>query len=279
LIGQTLTSSPYVRKITFTGSTRVGKLLMRGAADGVQKVSLELGGNAPFIVFNDADLSKAVTGAIACKFRNAGQTCVSANRIFVQSEIYQKFSDALTKAVAAIRIGNGMKTNVQLGPLINHQSLEKVEALVKNAISKGGKVTTGGGLGKPPAELGPVTGGLLYQPTVITHATPEMEIFSQEVFGPVAPLFQFETEEEVLKLANDTRAGLAAYFYTSDVSRMFRVSESLEYGMVGINQPVVSHPVAPFGGMKESGLGKEGSHHGIKEYLDIKAIHVGINES
>jgi len=246
-IGEALTSSQLVRKITFTGSTKVGKLLMKNAANNMQKVSMELGGNAPFIIFNDADMTKAITGAMASKFRNGGQTCVSANRIFVQSGIYNKFIEQFSKAVSAIKIGNGLKPNVQLGPLINKPALDKVEALVKDAISKGGKVTIGGHLGKVSEEFGPITSGLLYQPTVISHATENMEIFSQEVFGPVAPIFKFETDEEVLKLANNTRAGLASYVYTNDVSRVFRVSEGLEYGMVAINQPMVSNPVAPFG--------------------------------
>jgi len=277
-IGKSLTSSQLVRKITFTGSTRVGKLLMKNAADNMQKVSMELGGNAPFLIFNDADMTKAITGAMASKFRNGGQTCVSANRIFVQSGIYNKFIEQFSKAVNSLKIGNGLKPNVQLGPLINKSSLDKVEALVKDALAKGGQVTTGGHLGKVPDEFGPVTSGLLYQPTVISHAVQDMDIFSQEVFGPVAPIYKFETEEEALKLANNTRAGLASYVYTNDVSRVFRISDGLEYGMVAVNQPVVSNPVAPFGGIKESGLGKEGSHHGISEYLNIKAIHIGIDE-
>jgi succinate-semialdehyde dehydrogenase/glutarate-semialdehyde dehydrogenase len=266
-IGRELTESPIVRMIAFTGSTEVGKLLMRQAASTVKKVALELGGNAPFIVFDDADLDKAVEDAIASKFRNMGQTCVCANRILVQDGVYDAFAEKLAAKVGQMKVGPGDEPGVVQGPLINKAGIEKVEAHVKDAVAKGAKVLTGG---KPHA-----LGGTFYEPTVLTGATTEMALTREETFGPVAPLFRFHSEEEAIKLANDTPFGLAAYFHARDIGRVWRVAEKLEYGIIGINEGIISTEVAPFGGVKESGLGREGSHHGIEEFVEIKYMLMG----
>jgi succinate-semialdehyde dehydrogenase/glutarate-semialdehyde dehydrogenase len=266
-IGRELTESPIVRMIAFTGSTEVGKLLMRQAASTVKKVALELGGNAPFIVFDDADLDKAVEDAIASKFRNMGQTCVCANRILVQDGVYDAFAEKLAATVGQMKVGPGDEPGVVQGPLINKAGIEKVEAHVKDAVAKGAKVLTGG---KPHA-----LGGTFYEPTVLTGATTEMALTREETFGPVAPLFRFHSEEEAIKLANDTPFGLAAYFHARDIGRVWRVAEKLEYGIIGINEGIISTEVAPFGGVKESGLGREGSHHGIEEFVEIKYMLMG----
>ena len=266
-IGGEFTSNPLVRKLSFTGSTAVGKLLMSQCAGTVKKVSLELGGNAPFIVFDDADLEAAVNGAIASKYRNAGQTCVCANRIFVQSGIYDRFAARLAEKVAAMKIGNGLDQDTVIGPLIEEKAVAKVEEHVRDAVSKGAKVLTGGKRvdGK----------GLFYVPTVLTDIKPDMLAMREETFGPVAPLMKFETEEEVIRLANSTEFGLAAYFYSRDNARVWRVAEALETGMVGINEGLISTEVAPFGGVKESGIGREGSKYGLEDYLEVKYLCIG----
>ncbi|MGH2342370.1 NAD-dependent succinate-semialdehyde dehydrogenase [Segnochrobactraceae bacterium EtOH-i3] len=266
-IGAELTSNPLVRKITFTGSTPVGKLLIRQCADTVKKVSMELGGNAPFLVFDDADLDRAVAGAIAAKFRNSGQTCVCTNRLYVQAGIYDAFVEAFSAAVRKLKVGPGLEPGVEQGPLISDKALEKVEALVEDAAERGGRIVTGGAV----HELG----GTFYRPTVIANANATMRIAREEVFGPVAPVFRFETEEEAVLLANNTEFGLGSYFYTRDLGRAFRVAEGLKYGLVGINEGVITTEVAPFGGMKESGLGREGSKYGIEDYLDVKYVCIG----
>jgi len=267
VIGAELTANPLVRKLSFTGSTEVGKLLMRQCAGTVKKLSLELGGNAPFIVFDDADLERAVTGAIASKYRNTGQTCVCANRLLVQDGIYDAFAERLSEAVGELKIGDGMEKGTEQGPLINQAAVEKVEALIADARTKGARVITGGRRHR--------LGGTFFEPTVLCDVTAEMRVSNEEIFGPVAPLYRFGTEEEALRLANATRYGLAAYFYTRDVARVLRVSEGLEYGIVGVNEGVVSTEVAPFGGFKESGLGREGSKYGIDEFLEIKYVCIG----
>ncbi len=261
-IGGELTSNPTVRKITFTGSTEVGKLLMRQSADTLKRLSLELGGNAPFIVFDDADLPAAVEGAIAAKYRNTGQTCVCANRLIVQDGIYDTFAAALTLAAGKLRVGAGTEDGVQQGPLIDADALAKVEAHVADARAGGARVLLGG---KRHA-----LGGTFYEPTVLADVTQSMRIANEETFGPVAPLLRFRDEAEAITLANATNAGLAAYFYSRDVARVFRVAEQLQYGMIGINTGLISSEVAPFGGMKESGVGREGSRYGINDYLEIK---------
>ncbi|GJH26308.1 NAD-dependent succinate-semialdehyde dehydrogenase [Caballeronia novacaledonica] len=261
-IGQTLTESRDVRKLSFTGSTRVGKLLAKQSSDTLKKLSLELGGNAPFIVFDDADIDAAVQGAIASKFRNTGQTCVCVNRFYVQDGVYDAFTQALTRAVHALRVGNGLEGEFDQGPLINEAALAKVQAHVADAVSHGAKILTGG---KPHA-----LGGTFYEPTVLADAKPSMLIAGEETFGPVAACFRFETEEEVIAAANDTPYGLSAYFYTRDLGRAWRVGEALESGMVGINEGIISTEVAPFGGVKESGLGREGSKYGLDEYMELK---------
>jgi succinate-semialdehyde dehydrogenase/glutarate-semialdehyde dehydrogenase len=265
-IGGVLTSNPLVRKLSFTGSTAVGKKLMAQCAGTVKKVSLELGGNAPFIVFDDADLDKAVAGAVASKYRNAGQTCVCANRIFVQSGIYSAFLEKFTQLVQSQKIGSGTEQGVTIGPLINKKALDKVERLVLDATTKGARVLTGGH----------ALEGTFYTATVLADVVPAMDILHEEIFGPVASVVQFDTEAQVIQMANDTPYGLAAYFYGSDVSRVFRVSEALEYGMIGVNTGLVATTVAPFGGMKESGIGREGSKYGLDEYLEVKYICLGI---
>ena len=267
VVGEVLTSSPIVRKLSFTGSTAVGKRLMAQCAPTVKRLSLELGGNAPFIVFNDADLDAAVKGALASKYRNAGQTCVCANRLLVQDEVYEAFTAKLVAAVAALQVGHGMTEGTQIGPLINEAAVNKVEHLVADAIRKGAQVAWGG--------TRHTLGGNFYTPTVLTEATPDMALAQEEIFGPVAPIFRFKTDEQAIALANDTRAGLAAYFYSRDIGRVWRVAEQLEYGMVGINEGLISNEMAPFGGVKESGIGREGSHHGIDEYLQIKYLCMG----
>ena len=267
VVGGVLTASPVVRKLSFTGSTPVGKRLMAQCADTVKRLSLELGGNAPFIVFDDADLDAAVAGAIASKYRNAGQTCVCANRILVQDGIYDAFAARLAEAAAALQVDDGLAAGAQVGPLINAAALEKVESLVGDALAKGARVVTGGA--RHPR------GGQFYTPTVLAGITADMRIAREEIFGPVAPLFRFRTDEEAIALANDTPYGLAAYFYSRDIHRVWRVAEALEYGMVGINEGLISNEMAPFGGVKESGVGREGSRHGIDEYLEIKYLCMG----
>ena len=266
-MGNTLCADQRVRKITFTGSTEVGRILMRQSAETIKKVSLELGGNAPLIVFDDADLDEAVEGAIASKYRNAGQTCVCANRIFVQSGIYDDFARALSEKVAAMKVGDGFEEGVSQGPIIDQQGFDKIERHVADALSKGAAVSVGGA----PHERG----GTFYQPTVLTGASRDMELFSEETFGPVAALFKFETEEQVIAAANDTIFGLAAYYFTKDVGRIFRVGEALEYGMAVANTGAYSSEVGPFGGVKASGLGREGSKYGIDEFLEIKLMVIG----
>lgn len=269
-IGEVLTRHPLVRVVTFTGSTEVGKVLMRQASDGVKKVGLELGGNAPFIVFSDADLGAAVAGVVHSKFRNMGQTCVCANRIYVQDAVYAEFTDKLVAAVRDFKVGIGVEEGVTHGPLINSSAVLKVEEHIHDACSKGARVALGGERHQ--------LGGCFFQPTVLTDVTSEMLIAQEETFGPVAPLFKFSTEEEVVHVANDTEFGLAAYFYTRDLGRAFRVTASLEYGIVGVNSGLVSSELVPFGGFKESGLGREGSRHGIEEFLEMKyALFAGLD--
>jgi len=266
-IGGELTGHPDVAKITFTGSTQVGKVLLRQCADTVKKVSMELGGNAPFLVFDDADLERAVEGAIAAKFRNAGQTCVCANRLYVQSGIYERFVKALVAAASQIKVGSGLETGVVQGPLIDAAAVEKTEEFVADAREKGGKVVLGG------SRIGGES--LFFSPTVIADASSDMRFAREEIFGPLAPVFRFETEDEAIRLANDTEFGLACYFYTRDLARSVRVSEKLKYGIVGVNEGLITTEVAPFGGVKQSGLGQEGSKYGIADYLNIKYTCIG----
>lgn len=266
-IGGELTSSPVVRKLSFTGSTEIGRLLMRQSADTVKKLSLELGGNAPFIVFNDADLDAAVEGALISKYRNTGQTCVCANRFLVQDGIYEAFAARLAAKVMEMKVGNGLEPGVVQGPLIDGQALAKVEEHIADALAKGARVVTGG--------QRHALGGTFFEPTVLADVTPDMKCAREETFGPVAPLFRFREESEAISLANATEFGLAAYFFTRDVARVFRVGEALEYGMVGANTGLISNEMAPFGGIKQSGLGREGSRHGIEEYLEIKYLCLG----
>ncbi|WP_017451216.1 NADP-dependent succinate-semialdehyde dehydrogenase [Herbaspirillum rubrisubalbicans] len=266
-IGGEMTSNPIVRKISFTGSTGVGKLLMQQSASSIKKLSLELGGNAPFIVFDDADLDAAVEGAIASKYRNAGQTCVCANRIYVQDGVYDAFAAKLVEAVKKLKVGDGMENGVTQGPLINEQAVKKVEQHVADALSKGARVLLGG---KRHA-----LGHGFFEPTVLADVTPAMQVAREETFGPMAPLFRFKTDDEALALANDTEFGLASYFYSRDIGRIWRVAEGLESGMVGINTGLISNEVAPFGGVKQSGLGREGSHYGIDDYLVVKYLCMG----
>jgi succinate-semialdehyde dehydrogenase/glutarate-semialdehyde dehydrogenase len=266
-IGDEICANPLVKKITFTGSTEVGKILIQKSSVTVKKVSMELGGNAPFLVFDDADLDRAVAGAITAKYRNSGQTCVCTNRFLVQAGVYDKFVEKLAAASNNLKVGSGLEEGVQQGPLIDEKAVEKVEEFIADATSKGGKVVAGG---KRHA-----LGGSFFQPTVIANATPAMRFMKEEIFGPIAPVFKFETEEEAVALANDTEFGLAAYFYTGDLGRAFRVMEGLKYGMVGVNEGLITTPEAPFGGVKESGLGKEGGHQGIEDYLDTKYVCIG----
>ena len=266
-IGGELTRNPLVRKLSFTGSTAVGKKLIAQCADTVKKVSMELGGNAPFIVFDDADLDAAVQGAMASKYRNTGQTCVCANRIYVQSGVYEAFAAKLAEAVSALRVGDGLQGPTDQGPLIDQRAVAKVQAHIADALAHGASVACGG---KPHA-----LGGTFFEPTILLDVTAEMRIAREETFGPVAPLFRFETEADAIRMANDTEFGLAAYFYTRDLARSWRVQEALEYGLVGVNTGLMSTEVAPFGGMKESGLGREGSRYGIDEYTEMKYVCVG----
>lgn len=266
-IGKALCESPIVRKLSFTGSTEVGRILMEQCAPTLKRLSMELGGNAPFIVFDDADLDKAVAGAVASKYRNAGQTCVCANRIYVQRGIYGAFVEKFKEAVSRMKVGEGHEQGVEIGPLIDAHAVEKVEALVRDAVKKGADIILGGkrhGLG-----------GYYYEPTILGGAKPDMDLKDQEIFGPVAPLYAFDTEEDVIAAANNVEHGLAAYFYTQDLGKAFRVAEALEYGMVGVNEGVVSTAVAPFGGVKQSGFGREGAQEGIHEYLNIKYTLMG----
>ncbi len=266
-IGAELTGSPIVRKLTFTGSTEVGKLLMQQCAGTVKRTSMELGGNAPFIVFDDADIDEAVRGAIICKFRNAGQTCVCANRILVQDGVYDEFAAKLREATASLQMGNGADEGVTVGPLINEGAANDVLEFVDDAVAKGAHVAAGGGR----SDLGVC----FVEPTVLTDVSDDMRVFREEIFGPVAPLFRFEDEQEAIAMANDTEFGLACYFYSRDVGRIWRVAEALEYGIVGINEGIISNEMAPFGGVKESGQGREGSKYGLDDYLEIKYMCLG----
>lgn len=269
MVGQKFCTSEKVRKISFTGSTNVGRILMRQGADQIKKFSLELGGNAPFIVFDDADIDAAVDGAVAAKFRNAGQTCVCANRIYVQAGVYQEFARKLAQRVEGLRVGEGFSEGVEIGPLIDGNAVKKVSEHLANAVSLGARILVGG----TPAEQG----GQFFSPTVLADATPEMLIASEETFGPLAPLFPFETEDQVIAMANDTEFGLAGYFYSRDLARIFRVAETLETGMVGVNTGIISSEVVPFGGIKQSGLGREGSKYGVDDYLDLKYICLNLS--
>lgn len=266
-IGETLTQSPVVRKLSFTGSTEIGRQLMAQSAPTLKKLSLELGGNAPFIVFDDADLDAAVAGAVASKYRNTGQTCVCTNRFLVQSGIYDAFAQKLAEATKQLKVGSGLEEDVVQGPLINQAAVDKVQELVDDATAKGAKVLTGG--------QGHELGGLWYQPTVLADIAPGMDLLQQEIFGPVSALMKFDTEAEAIAHANDTEFGLASYLYSRDMARIWRVSEALEYGMVGINTGLISTEVAPFGGVKHSGLGREGSRHGLDDYLELKYLALG----
>ena len=262
LIGAEFTTNPTVRKLSFTGSTEVGRKLIEQCAPTVKKVSMELGGNAPFIVFNDADLDAAVEGAIASKYRNAGQTCVCANRLYVQSGVYDAFAQKLADAVGQLHVGNGVDAGVTTGPMIDEKAVEKVEEHIADAVAKGANIKMGGKRHS--------LGHSFFEPTILTNVTQDMAVAKEETFGPLAPLFKFETEDEVIGYANDTEFGLASYFYSRDIGRIFRVSEALEYGMVGVNTGLISNEIAPFGGVKQSGLGREGSKYGIEDYLVIK---------
>ena len=265
-IGKEFCENPLVRKLTFTGSTEVGRILLRQAADQVMKCSMELGGNAPFIVFDDADLDAAVEGAMACKFRNNGQTCVCANRIYVQAGVYDAFAEKLAAAVDKLRVGDGLEEGITTGPLINEKAVEKVEDHIRDVTGSGGKVLTGGARME----------GLFFQPTIVTGVTDAMKVATEETFGPLAPLFRFDTEDEVVAAANNTIFGLAAYFYSRHIGRITRVQEALEYGIVGVNTGIISTEVAPFGGVKQSGLGREGSRHGLEDYLEMKYICLSV---
>jgi succinate-semialdehyde dehydrogenase / glutarate-semialdehyde dehydrogenase len=267
VIGRELTSNPTVRMLSFTGSTEIGRTLMAQCAPTIKKLGLELGGNAPFIVFDDADLDKAVQGAIASKYRNAGQTCVCANRIYVQAGVYDAFASKLTAEVKKMKVGPGTETGISVGPLINMDAIEKVEEHVADALQQGAKVLLGG--------RRHALGGNFYEPTVLADVKPGTKIAKEETFGPVAPLFRFGTDEEAIAMANDTPFGLAGYFYARDIGRVWRVAEALECGIIGINEGIISSEVAPFGGVKQSGLGREGSHHGVEEYLEMKYLLMG----
>jgi len=267
-VGKEFTENEKVRKLTFTGSTGVGKILMRQGAEQIMKLSLELGGNAPFIVFDDADIDAAVEGAMVSKYRNNGQTCVCANRLYVQSGVYGAFAKKLAEKVGAMKVGDGSEPDVNAGPLITEKAVAKVEEHIADALEKGAKIAIGG---KPDAK-----GGLFFQPTILTGVTSNMKVAREETFGPVAPLFKFETEEQVIEMANNTEFGLASYFYSRDVSKIFRVAEALEYGIVGVNTGLISTEVAPFGGVKQSGQGREGSKYGIEDYIEIKYLCLSI---
>lgn len=267
-VGNALTSNPLVRKLSFTGSTEIGRQLMAQCAQDIKKVSLELGGNAPFIVFDDADLDKAVEGALASKFRNAGQTCVCANRLYVQEGVYERFAAKLQQAVEKLQLGDGLQSGVTTGPLIDDKAVAKVQEHIADAVAKGARIVTGGKV----HELG----GNFFQPTILLDVPDSAKVAKEETFGPLAPLFRFKNEEDVIRQANDTEFGLAAYFYARDISRVFRVGEALEYGIVGINTGLISNEVAPFGGVKASGLGREGSKYGIDDYLEIKYMCIGL---
>ena len=267
-VGKEFCENPGVRKLTFTGSTEVGRILLRQAADQVIKCSMELGGNAPFIVFDDADLDAAVEGAMLSKFRNNGQTCVCANRIYVQAGVYDAFAAKLKAAVEALNVGDGFGEGITTGPLINNDAVAKVEEHIADVTAKGGAILTGG----LPHDLG----GTYFQPTIVTGVTQDMLVAQDETFGPLAPLFKFEDEDEVIAMANDTIFGLASYFYANDLSRVYKVAEALEYGIVGINTGIISSELGPFGGVKQSGLGREGSHHGIEDYLEMKYICMSV---
>ena len=266
--GKEFCENPTVRKLTFTGSTQVGRILLKQAADQVMKCSMELGGNAPFIVFDDADLDAAVEGAMICKFRNAGQTCVCANRIYVQAGVYDAFAAKLKDAVEALKVGDGLDDGVTTGPLITDKAVEKVQSHLKDVVDNGGAILTGGNTH--------ALGGTFLEPTVVTGVTQDMKVAHEETFGPLAPLFKFEDVDDVIAMANDTIFGLAAYFYAKDLSRVYKVAEELEYGMVGVNTGIISTEVAPFGGVKQSGLGREGSHHGIEEFLEMKYVCMSV---
>jgi len=266
-IGGEMTSNPDVRKVTFTGSTEVGRLLMKQSASTIKKLSLELGGNAPFIVFDDADLDAAVEGAIISKYRNAGQTCVCANRLYVQTGVYDAFAEKLVAAVKKLKVGNGFEPGVLQGPLIDQAAVEKVEEHIQDAISQGARLLLGGHRH--------VLGQTFFEPTVLAGVTPQMKVAKEETFGPLAPLFSFETDEQAIQMANDTEFGLASYFYSRDIGRIWRAAEGLESGMVGINTGLISNEVAPFGGVKQSGLGREGSHYGIEEFVEVKYLCFG----
>ncbi len=266
--GKEFCENPGVRKLTFTGSTEVGRILLRQAADQVMKCSMELGGNAPFIVFDDADLDAAVEGAMLCKFRNNGQTCVCANRIYVQAGVYDAFAAKLKAAVEALEVGDGLSAGTTTGPLINDDAVAKVEEHIKDVTDKGGAVLTGG----LPHDLG----GTFFQPTIVTGVTQDMMVAQDETFGPLAPLFKFEDEDDVIAMANDTIFGLASYFYAKDLSRVYKVAEALEYGIVGVNTGIISTELGPFGGVKQSGLGREGSHHGLEDYMEMKYVCLSV---
>jgi succinate-semialdehyde dehydrogenase / glutarate-semialdehyde dehydrogenase len=268
-IGIEFTTNPDVRKITFTGSTEVGRLLMKQSADTIKKLSFELGGNAPFIVFDDADLDAAVQGAMASKYRNTGQTCVCANRIYVQAGVYDQFAEKLVAAVKELKVGNGFEPGVTQGPLIDQAAVDKVEEHIRDAVGQGARIVLGGKRHS--------LGQTFFEPTVIVGVTPSMLVAKEETFGPVAPLFRFETVEEAIELANNSEFGLASYFYSRDMSRIWKVAEGLESGMVGINTGMISSEVVPFGGVKQSGIGREGSHYGIDEYIEVKYLCFGLS--
>ncbi len=267
-VGQEFCENPAVRKLTFTGSTEVGRILLRQAADQVMKCSMELGGNAPFIVFDDADLDAAVEGAMMCKFRNNGQTCVCANRIYVQAGVYDEFAAKLKAAVEALNVGDGLTDGTTTGPLINDEAVMKVQEHIEDVTANGGTILTGG----LPHDLG----GTFFQPTIVTGVTQDMKVAQEETFGPLAPLFKFEDVDDVIAMANDTIFGLASYFYAKDLSRVYKVAEALEYGIVGVNTGIISTELGPFGGVKQSGLGREGSHHGMEDYLEMKYICMSV---
>ncbi|HLI97276.1 MAG TPA: aldehyde dehydrogenase family protein, partial [Candidatus Baltobacteraceae bacterium] len=267
-VSEVIINDPRIRKVTFTGSTEVGKKLYAQSAGTMKRISLELGGHAPYIIFEDADIDRAVNDVIACKFRNAGQVCVSANRIYVSEKIYDTFADRLADKVVGIKVGNPLEEDTRLGPLVDQQGFDKVKAHVDDAVSKGAVTRAGG------KQSG--TTGLFFEPTVLTNISLEMRLLREETFGPVAPLLKFKDEAEVVKLANDTPYGLAGYLWTKDLGRAFRVAEALQYGIVGVNDPVPSAPHAPFGGVKDSGVGREGGHEGLNEYLEVRYISMGL---